>query len=136
MNRIEITGRLTKDGEYRETEKVKVYAGSIAIQRNFKNKDGNYDADFFNFKLFSPSEKLLKYLKKGKSVAIAGRLQSRSYDDTDGNKKYITEIIVEHLELTGAKETSQEDAEIPQNTTTEYDTVNSDIQLDDSDLPF
>ena len=142
MNKIIVTGRLTKDGEVRTTDAdLKIYNSSIAVNRPFKNKDGNYDADFFNFVLFKPHDNLLKYLKKGQAVLLEGRLQSRNYEDKDGNKKYVTEIIVSRIELTGSSgksDTTQPapDVEVPQNYSTEYSSDDSDIVLTDADLPF
>lgn len=136
MNKIIVSGRLTKDGETRTTESGKsVYSGSIAVNRNFKNKDGNYDADFFNFVYWNISEKFNQYLKKGKPVIIEGNLQNRSYDDKDGNKRYVTEIIVERIELTGdsKKEESTETVQELKHTT---DYEEDEIVLTDADLPF
>lgn len=138
MNKIIVAGRLTKDGETRTTESGKsVYSGSVAVNRNFKNKDGNYDTDFFNFVYWNVSDKFSQYLKKGRTVIIEGSLQNRNYEDKDGNKKYVTEIIAERIELTG--ENKKENAEsvkneIPQNIKTDYQ--EKEIVLNDSDLPF
>jgi len=136
MNKIIVSGRLTKDGETRTTESGKsVYSGSIAVNRNFKNKDGNYDADFFNFVYWNISEKFNQYLKKGKPVIIEGNLQNRSYDDKDGNKRYVTEIIVERIELTGDSKKEEKTESVQElKHTTDYE--EDEIVLTDADLPF
>ena len=140
MNKIMISGRLTKDGELRTTDSGKqVYSGSVAVNRNFKSKDGEYDTDFFNFVYWNVSDKFSQYLKKGRAVIIEGSLQTRTYDDKDGNKKHVTEIIAERVELSGdsKKESGTEpvqEVEIPQNTKTEYD--DHEIEIGDDDLPF
>lgn len=140
MNKIIVSGRLTKDGETRTTDSGKqVYSGSVAVNRNFKNKDGEYDTDFFNFVYWNVSDKFSQYLKKGRAVIIEGSLQTRTYDDKEGNKKYVTEIIAERVELSGdsKKESGTEpvqEVEIPQNTKTEYD--DHEIEIGDDDLPF
>lgn len=138
MNKIIVSGRLTKDGETRTTESGKsVYSNSIAVNRNYKNKEGNYETDFFNFVYWNVSEKFREYLKKGRAVIIEGSLQTRNYDDKDGNKKYVTEIIAERVELTGENKkeenTDSVKEEIPQNIKTEYQDT---VVINDDDLPF
>lgn len=133
MNKIIISGRLTKDGETRTIESGKqVYSNSIAVNRKFKNKDGEYETDFFNFTYWNINEKFSQYLKKGKSIIIEGNLQNRSYKDKDGNKKHITEIIVESIELIG--ESKKEIQEQQMNTKTIYQ--ENQIVLEDNDMPF
>ena len=140
MNKIIVSGRLTKDGETRTTESGKsVYSGSVAVNRNFRNKEGNYDADFFNFVYWNVSDKFKDYLKKGKGVLIEGSLQTRTYEDKDKNKKHITEIIAERIELIGEGKKEQHDK--PEGT--EFDTLHTkteykqpEVQLEDADLPF
>lgn len=133
MNKIIVSGRLTKDGEIRSTESGKqVYSGSVAVNRKFKNKDGEYETDFFNFTYWNINDKFSQYLKKGKQVVIEGNLQNRNYEDKDGNKKHITEIIAERIELTG--ESKKETSEQQMNIKTEYQ--ENQIVLEDSDLPF
>ena len=137
MNKIFVSGRLTKDGETRTTDAdLKVYNSSIAVNRRIKNADGTYDADFFNFTLWRPSDNLLKYLKKGQAVLLEGRIQNRKYEK-DRETKTITEIIVDNLELIGSKkeENTEPNVEVQQNTKTLYE-EDSDIELNDDDLPF
>lgn len=134
MNKIIVSGRLTKDGETRTTESGKqVYSGSIAVNRKFKNKDGEYETDFFNFTIWNINEKFSQYLKKGKPVIIEGHLQNRSYDDKEGNKKYITEIMAERIELIGDSK-KEEVKEQQMNIKTEYQ--ENEITLTDECLPF
>lgn len=136
MNKIIVSGRLTKDGETRTTESGKsVYSGSVAVNRKFKKEDGTYDTDFFNFVYWNVSDKFNQFLKKGRAVIIEGNLQNRSYDDKEGNKKHITEIIAERVELIGESKKEVE-TEVVQEIkhTTEY--KENEIVLKDSDLPF
>ncbi len=143
MNLVVLSGRLTKDGELRTNEGgTSFYHNSIAVQRSYKNIDGTYDADFFNFTLINPGENLVKYLTKGKSVLIRGEIKNRSYDAQDGTKKYATEIMVMRIELIGGSKQDnkenepQEEVEVPQNTKSDYDNENTSVQLNDNDLPF
>ena len=136
MNKIIVTGRLTKDGELRSTESGKqVYSNSVAARRKFKNKNDEYDTDFFNFVYWNISDKFSQYLKKGKSVIIEGNLQNRTYDDKDGNKRYVTEIIAERIELTGESK-KEENTESVQEMKYKTDYEEDEIVLTDSDLPF
>ena len=140
LNKFIGIGRNTKDGELRTgNNDLQIYTNTIAITNDFKNKDGNYDSEFINYIAYrQTAEYLSKYSSKGTMVQIEGRVHTRSYEK-DNQKKYITEIIVENASvLERSPEKKKEDIieEIPQNTTSEYDTVGSDIQLDPNDLPF
>lgn len=135
MNKIIVTGRLTKDGEVRTTDAdIKVYNNSIAVNRRIKNVDGTHDADFFNFTLWKPSDNLLQYLKKGQAVLLEGRIQNRKYEK-DGENRTTTEIIVERIELTGDAKKEQS-TEPVQEMKSKTDYQENDIVLTDADLPF
>ena len=97
MNKAILVGRLTKDPELRYTpNSVATVSFTIAVNRNYKNASGNYDADFIPVIAWRGlAETLSKYLKKGARVAVSGRIQTRSYDGNDGQKRYVTEVIAE-----------------------------------------
>ena len=136
LNKFIGIGRNTKDGELRTSDNdLKIYTNTLAITNNYKNKEGNYDSEFINYVAYrSTAEYLSKYSSKGTMVQIEGRVHTRSYEK-DNEKKYVTEIIVENASVL-EKKTQETMQDVPQNTTTEYDTENSDIQLTDEDLPF
>ena len=158
MNKIILVGRLTKDPEVRTTSTgSQVTNFTIAVSRNFKNKDGNYDADFLPCVAFrSTAEFVGKYFKKGSLIGVEGSVQTRSYDAQDGTKRYVTEVMVENAEFVGGKNegssasqpesSSFEDmpAEAPVDAMPEYDIPDSDpyenydkeVSLSDNDLPF
>lgn len=137
MNKIIVAGRLTKDGETRTTESGKsVYSNSVAVNRNYKNKDGEYDTDFFNFVYWNINDNFSKYLKKGKPVIIEGTLQNRSYDDKDGKKKYVTEIIAERIELTGEVKKEENPSDQEDFEEMKYTTDYQGEAIPDSELPF
>lgn len=96
MNKVILIGRLTKEPDIRLTPAgLKVAHYTLAVDRKFK-KDGEPDADFIPCVAFGkPAEFTEKYLSKGAKIAICGRLQTRSYEDKYGQKKYVTEIIVD-----------------------------------------
>ncbi len=141
MNKFIGIGRNTKDGELRKSESdISIYNNTIAITNNFKNKEGNYDAEFINYVAYrQTAEYLNKYSKKGTMISIEGRVHTRSYEDKDKIKRYVTEIIVENASvLERSPEHKQEDIieEVPQNVKSEYDSLDSDIKLEPNDLPF
>lgn len=96
MNKVILIGRLTKEPDIRITPSgLTVAHYTLAVDRKFK-KDGEPDADFIPCVAFGkPAEFTEKYLNKGAKIAICGRLQTRSYEDKYGQKKYVTEIIVD-----------------------------------------
>lgn len=139
MNKFIGLGRLTKDPELRSTQSgLKVASFTLAINRNFKNKEGKYDADFLNCQAFkNTAEFIKKYFKKGSMMAITARAQTRNYDDNDGKKRFVTEFIVEEVYFAGSNEKKNETSiEVPQNYTSDYDTAGSEVTLSDEDLPF
>lgn len=138
MNRFEVIGNLVKDVEVRTTQNNKEVATfSVGVKRTFKNSEGNYDSDFFNYIMWSPLEFYKNNLKKGTKVYVQARLNNRSYDK-DGQKQYVTDYTVEHLEILSKLEKKEEpqNIDVPQNTKTEYDTLGSDVKLANEDLPF
>ena len=98
MNKVLLVGNLVKDVEVRYTTNESAVARfTIAINRETKNKDGNYDADYINCVSFGERAKALsEYLKKGTKVSVEGRIQTGSYEK-DGKKVYTTDIVVEKI---------------------------------------
>ncbi len=133
MNKIFLIGRLTKDPEITTTTSgVSVCRMSLAVTRRFTNADGERGTDFFNVVVWRAlGETCHKFLKKGSQVAIMGNVQNRSYDATDGSKRYVTEVVAEEVEFLGSKndggnEVKREDA--PEVATLK--------PIDDDGLPF
>ena len=105
MNKVILIGRTTKDIELRYTaSNVSVGNFSLAVTRSFKNANGEYESDFFNCIAFGKlAETLKNYVHKGDRLGVEGRLQSRNYQNEEGKKVYITEVIVENIEFLQAK---------------------------------
>ena len=105
MNKIILVGRLTRDPELRSMNNGSAVANfAVAVNRNFKNREGNYDADFFNCVAYRNSAEFIsKYFKKGNMILVEGRLQNRNYDAQDGTKRYVTEVITENVEFVGGR---------------------------------
>ena len=108
MNKVILIGRLTRDPELRYTgNNTAVASFSLAVQRNFTNQAGEREADFFNISVWrKQAENVKNYLSQGSQVAIEGRLQTRSYDDANGQKRYVTEVVADNVEFIGSRNSS------------------------------
>lgn len=101
LNKIVLVGRLTKDPEVRYTadNQTPIAKFSIAVDRTFK-RDGQQSADFIPIVVFGKSaENCGKYIKKGRLVAVSGRLQTRTWDDQEGKRHYVTEVIADEVDF-------------------------------------
>lgn len=113
LNRIVLIGRLTKDPELRYTQSGKaVCAFTLAVDRPYLANNGNREADFINIVVWNKTaENCAQYLAKGKLAAVDGRLQIRSYDGQDGQRRYVTEVIADNVQFLSPKsEGSQQEA--------------------------
>ena len=108
MNKVFLIGRLTRDPELRYTgNNTAVASFSIAVNRNFSNQQGEREADFINIVVWrKQAENVKNYLTQGSQVAIDGRIQTRTYDDNNGQKRYITEVVADNVEFLGSKNSS------------------------------
>lgn len=101
MNKIILIGRLTKDIEIRYTQNQKeVVSFDLAVNRNYKNANGEYDTDFFKCIAWGNLAKTIQtYTSKGSQLAIEGRVENRTYQVNDGTNRYVTEVVVEGVHL-------------------------------------
>ena len=101
MNKVFLIGRLTDNPILRYTSSNIAVAGfSLAVSRNRKNEDGQKETDFINIVVWrKQAENVKNYLSKGSEVAVDGRLQTRNYDDQNGKKRYVTEVVAENVEF-------------------------------------
>ena len=107
MNKVFLIGRLTRDPELRYTgNNTPVATFSLAVNRPFSNQAGEREADFINVVIWDKqAENVAKYLTKGRLVAVEGRIQTRNYDNNEGKKVYVTEVValsVQFLESKGS----------------------------------
>lgn len=105
LNRVVLLGRITHDLEVRQTQSgVACLSFTVAVDRNFKNANGEHDTDFISCVAWRDvSEFIAKYFGKGKMIAVEGQLRSRTYEDKNGSKHYITEVYVDSASFTGEK---------------------------------
>lgn len=110
INRVVLVGRLTKEPEYRVTPSgVQVATFTLAINRTFTNQNGERQADFINCVVFrTPAENVNKYLNKGNLAGIEGRLQSRSYENNEGKRFYVTEVVCDSVQFLEPKSNNQQ----------------------------
>ncbi len=135
MNKVILVGNLTRDPELSETPSgVAVCRFAIAVSRDYANSDGNRETDFFNITVWrGRAEVCGKYLKKGSKVAIVGSLQTRSYEDKDGIKRNVTDVIANEVEFLSPKGTSSDDDSSVVTAKRERPQLE---EMDDNQLPF
>lgn len=145
MNKVLLIGRLTKDPELKYTPSGTGVANfTIAVDRRFQ-KNGEREADFINCVAWGKTaEFVANYFQKGKQMALEGRLQVRSYDGDDGQKRWVTEVVVEQVEFVGSKNdgksnggngnfSGRSDSNGGNNS---YEELGQEIVFDDQELPF
>ncbi len=105
MNRVMLIGRLTAKPELRYTASNVPFARfSLAVNRTFSNGNGERQTDFLNIIVWrKQAENVCNYLNKGSLVSVEGRIQTGSYDDKDGNKRYTTDIVADSVQFLESK---------------------------------
>ncbi len=156
MNKVFLIGRLTRDPELRYTgSNIAVASFSLAVNRNYTSQSGEREADFINIVVWrKQAENVKNYLSQGSQVAIDGRIQTRSYDDSEGNKRYVTEVVADNVEFLGTKgsnaaaqtsgtkePTPYDFGKAPESKGTDVDNnpfadFGSSIEISDDELPF
>ena len=162
MNKVLLIGRLTRDPELRYTGSNRAVTQiTIAVNRNFSNQNGEREADFINVVVWDKAaENLKKYVGKGRMIAVEGRIQTRNYDNNEGKKVYVTEVVAQNVQFLDSRSASDNSASYTQaaptntNNVSPYDfdnnnnmeTINvendpfasfgSSVDLSDNDLPF
>lgn len=109
MNSVQLIGRLTKDLDLKYTQTGKAVAtGTLAVNRRFKNAAGESEADFIQIQIWDKSaENLANFTRKGSQVGVNGRIQTRNYENKEGARVYVTEIVVENFTLLEKKSDGQ-----------------------------
>ena len=132
MNKVMLLGRMTKDLELRYSQGGVAFGSfNLAVNRKFK-KDGQPDCDFISCKVFGKTAEFMgKYMAKGSQIALEGHIQTGSYDDKEGVKRYTTDVIASGVYFADSKKP------VSNNTSTDtYEQVATEINSDDFDLPF
>ncbi|MFB2004319.1 single-stranded DNA-binding protein [Staphylococcus aureus] len=142
LNRVVLVGRLTKDPEFRTTQNgVSVATFTLAVNRNFKNKNGEQQADFINVVVFrQQAENVNNYLSKGNLASVDGRIQSRSYENKEGQRVYVTEVLADSVQFLEPKNNQsnnqpQQQSGQAQSGNNPFNNDNN-VNIDNDDLPF
>lgn len=111
INQVTLVGRLTKDPDLRYTlEGRAVLSVTIALNRPYRNAKGDFDADFVLCTLWNKTaENTAKYCSKGSIVGIVGRIQTRQYDNQEGKKVYVTEVIADSVKFMGGRKAEEKE---------------------------
>lgn len=140
MNSANFIGRTTKDIELRQTANGKaVGTFTLAVKRDYKNQNGEYESDFINCVAYGQTaETLAKYVGKGNQIGISAKVHTRNYENQQGQRVYVTEFIVNSLTFVESKSNNQQSNNTQQHQTSPYDDFNSGapIDFDESELPF
>ena len=155
INNLTLVGRLTKDPDLKYTGNgTAVATFTLAVNRNFTNQSGEREADFINCVIWrKPAETLANYAKKGVLIGVTGRIQTRSYDNQQGQKVYVTEVVADNFQLLESKkadssqntqgsgvsnsQTNNYTRSQPNRNNDESDPFgNSSIDIGDDDVPF
>ena len=143
INNTVLVGRLTKDVELRYTpSNVAVATFTLAVNRTFKNENGDREADFINCVMWrQQAENLANWCKKGALIGVTGRIQTRSYDNQQGQRVYVTEVVAEQFQLLESRNSqsqSQGQQKQAQQETPDFSrSANANpLDISDDDLPF
>ncbi|EMO7221055.1 TPA: single-stranded DNA-binding protein [Staphylococcus aureus] len=157
LNRTVLVGRLTKDPELRTTQNgVNVATFTLAVNRTFTNAQGEREADFVNVVVFKKqAENVKNYLSKGSLAGVDGRLQTRNYENKDGQRVFVTEVVADSVQFLEPKNNNQQQNNNYQQQNNNYQqqnnsynapqnrqqnnpfaNANAPIEINDNDLPF
>ncbi|GAB7306659.1 single-stranded DNA-binding protein [Enterococcus gallinarum] len=153
INNVTLVGRLTKDPDLRYTSGGKgVATFTLAVNRNFTNQAGEREADFIQCVIWrKPAETLANYARKGTLLGVTGRIQTRSYDNQQGQRVYVTEVVADSFQLLESRATSEQrkqndsqadnrrnyNQSVPEELPNDSDMpTSSSIDISDDDLPF
>ena len=148
MNKAILVGRLARDPDVRSTNNGIVVRFSMAVDRKFKDANGEYGCDFINCIAFNKTAEFIeKYFFKGMKIGIAGHIQTGSYTNNNGQKVYTTDVVADEVEFVESKHSQNNEDNTSQNTQTANDIPRPVTQSDidgfmsipdgiDEELPF
>lgn len=138
LNRIILIGRLTRDPELRYTPAgVAVTQFTLAVDRNFTGQSGEKEADFIPVVTWRQlAETCANYLRKGRLTAVEGRIQVRNYENNEGKRVYVTEVIADNVRFLESNSTASSQQQQQSNQADHYSGDGKAIDISDDDLPF
>ena len=137
LNSTCLVGRLTKDAELRYTPNNQAVATfTLAVNRNFKSQNGEREADFINCVIWrQQAENLANWCKKGALIGITGRIQTRSYENQQGQRVYVTEVVADNFQLLEFNKQNNQ-GHSQENSQPDFSQQAEPLNILDSDLPF
>ena len=144
INNVVLVGRMTKDAELRYTPQSQAVATfTLAVNRNFKNQNGEREADFINIVIWrQQAENLASWAKKGALIGITGRIQTRNYENQQGQRVYVTEVVADSFQLLEARQNQNGQGRSGNNAVPDFSRNESSfgnsnpMDISDDDLPF
>ncbi|CRS95978.1 TPA: single-stranded DNA-binding protein [Streptococcus equi subsp. zooepidemicus] len=129
INNVVLVGRMTKDAELRYTpSQVAVATFTLAVNRAFKSQNGEREADFINCVIWrQQAENLANWAKKGVLIGITGRIQTRNYENQQGQRVYVTEVVADNFKMLEYRQQQQQEDSFDNN---------NPMDIQDDDLPF
>ena len=137
INNVVLIGRLTRNAELRYTpSNIAVATFNLAVNRNFKNQAGDREADFINCMIWrQQAENFANWCKKGNLVGITGRIQTRSYENQQGQRVYVTEVVAESFQILEKRDKTADRSSMENQMPASFGTTNP-LDISDDDLPF
>ena len=138
MNRVTLVGRLTAKPELRYTGSNLPYARfTVAVNRTFRNNDGQAEADFISVIVWrKQAENVCNFLDKGRLVSVDGRLQTGSYTDKDGNRRYTTDVVADSVQFLESRNGASNASSSTSSGPSPYDYQDAPSEVNVSDDPF
>jgi|LGOV01.1.fsa_nt_gb single-strand DNA-binding protein len=146
MNKVILVGRLTRDPDVKNTTTGKAVATFVlAVDRRFKNKNGEKEADFVPIVVWGKQAEIVgQYLSKGSQIGVSGRLQVRSYDTQEGQRRYVTEVVADEITFLSTSNRNKSTNGYHQDSVPQSDNntvamgLDEDFHMmaDDDDVPF
>lgn len=137
INNVVLVGRLVRDPELRYTPSNQAVATfSLAVNRNFKSQNGEREADFINCVIWrQQAENLANWAKKGALIGITGRIQTRNYENQQGQRVYVTEVVADNFQLLEFNKQNNQ-GHSQENSQPDFSRQAEPMNILDSDLPF
>lgn len=137
MNKVFLVGNIVRDVETKIAGGYQVIQNTVAVKRNYPDRDGNYPTDFIDFQSWGKqAEYLEKYGAKGSKIAIVGRLQSREYDGRDGTRKTVWEVITDEIQLISSVQKPKAEVKSEIKPQDFADEIDKEEKPSPDDLPF
>lgn len=138
INNVTLVGRMTRDAELRYTPQNQAVATfTLAVNRNFKSANGDREADFINCVIWrQQAENLANWAKKGVLIGITGRIQTRNYENQQGQRVYVTEVIAESFQLLESSKDRENGYQPKVDNQPDFSRQAEPFEIDDDSLPF